>query len=316
MTESSQPDQPGQTREPDPTRAIDLVLAAVVTILPPLGVLLALWLWITGLWRPGWAEFGVMFGMHLLCLIGVELGFHRLFSHRSYRPKRALKIALAVCGSMAFQGPVIWWASIHRKHHQFTDAAGDPHTMYQSTPDGRFSWRGALHAHLGWLWSARNIGRGGFAKYARDLYTDPDIFWIQMHYLYFMLAGFLLPTLLCALAYRTWQGALAGLLWGGLVRLFFTSHLQWSINSLAHGIGRRAYQTDDHSTNIGWLCLVTLGQSWHNNHHAFPTSAITGLDRWQLDPGAWILRLWQRLGWVDGMTIPDTASRARKRLAK
>lgn len=300
------------------SRAVDVFLAAVVTLVPPLGVLLALGLWLFGLWRPGLVEFGLLLGMHYLCLIGVELGFHRLFSHRSYRPRRALKIALACFGSMAFQGPVIWWASIHRKHHQYTDAAGDPHTMYQSAPqaapDGRWSWRGAWHAHVGWLWSAQHIGRGGFAKYARDLYLDADIFWIQMHYLYFMLAGFILPAIVGGLAYGSWQGALAGMLWGGWVRIFFSSHLQWSINSVAHGIGRRAFVTDDHSTNVWWLCLLTLGQSWHNNHHAFPNSAITGLERWQLDPGAWLLILWRKLGWVDGMVIPGIEARERKRL--
>ncbi len=296
------------------TRLVDLFLAAFVTFIPPLGLCLALWLWFSGQWQPGIAEFAVMLGMHFLCLTGVELGFHRLFSHRSFKPNRAVKIALASFGSMAFQGPVIWWASIHRKHHQYTDEAGDPHTMYQSATDGRWSWRGAVHAHVGWLWSARNVGRGGFAKYARDLYTDPDLFWIQMHYLHFMVAGFVLPALVCGLVYRSWQGALAGLLWGGLVRLFFSSHLQWSINSLAHGVGKRAYRTDDHSTNIALLCLLTLGQSWHNNHHAFPTSAVTGLDRGQPDPGAWILYLLQKLGWVSSITIPDAAARERKRL--
>lgn len=297
------------------TRSVDLALAVVVTFFPPIAFVIALWLWFTGALVPGAIEFAVMIGMNVVCLIGIELGFHRLFTHRSYKAARGLKIVLACLGSMAFEGPVIWWSSIHRKHHRYSDVAGDPHSMYLFDPAGRWTLRGAIHAHVGWVWSGRSVGRGGFAKYARDLYLDRDIFWIQMHYLDFLIAGFALPALITGLFYGTWQGALSGMLWGGFVRIFIMNHLTfWCINSVTHGVGSRAYRTGDHSTNVPLLAVVTLGQSYHNNHHAFPSSAVMAHQPGQCDPGAGILYLFRRLGWVKDMILPSPDILKRKRL--
>ena len=297
------------------TRVVDLVLAAVVTFMPPIAFLLAIWLWFTGVLVPGAVEFVVMVLMNVFCLIGVELGFHRLFAHRSYKATRGLKIVLAGLGSMAFQGPPIWWASIHRKHHRYSDVEGDPHSMYLSHPDGRWTLRGAIHAHVGWVWSARSVGRGGFARYARDLYLDRDIFWIQMHYLHFLVAGFALPALITGLFYGTWLGAASGVLWGGFVRIFVMNHLTfWCINSVTHGVGSRDYETRDRSTNVPLLALVTLGQSYHNNHHAYPGAAVMKHRQGQLDPGGQILHLFRRLRWVSDMILPPPDILERKRV--
>ena len=286
-------------------RTIDLVLAFVVTFIPPLAFIGGVWAWAAGVLVPGPVELGTMVVLHALGIMGVELGYHRLLTHRSYKARRGLKIALAALGSMAFQGPVIWWSSIHRKHHKHSDAPGDPHSMWVSGRTGEFTWRGALHAHVGWIWSGRSVGRGGFAELAGDLYRDRDLFWIHMHYHHFMLAGFALPALVGGLALGTWQGALGGLLWGGFVRVFFGNHLTyWCINSVLHGVGSRPYETRDRSTNFWPLSLVTFGQGWHNNHHACPPAAVMGHRARELDPGAWILFLFRRLGWVDRIILP------------
>ncbi len=307
---------PPPPAEASETRLVDLVFAFTVTFLPPLAFVLAMVLWWRGVLVPGLLEPAVMLVMHVLCVVGVELGFHRLFSHRSYKPSRGLKVALACLGSMAFQGPVIWWASIHRKHHNYSDQPGDPHSMYLFDPQGRWTFRGAVHAHIGWIWTGRSVGKGGFARYANDLYRDRDIFWIHMHYFYFLTAGFVLPALVTGLAYGGWKGAVSGLLWGGFIRIFVMNHLTyWCINSVTHGVGRRDYDTTDHSTNVPLLALVTLGQSWHNNHHALPAAAVMNHKPWQLDPGALLLHAFQRLGLVREMTLPRPDLLDRRRPA-
>ncbi|MCU0865530.1 MAG: fatty acid desaturase [Planctomycetes bacterium] len=298
---------PEPTSPPMRGRGVDRVLAAIVTFVPPLGALLAAWLWWHGR-PPGWPELVAMLGMHAIALVGVEVGFHRLFAHRSFEPCRAVKIALAVTGSMAFQGPVIWWASIHRKHHQFSDQAGDPHSMYLGGEGRLARLRGALHAHLGWIWSADSVGRGGFARYAKDLYRDADVLAIHMHYLRWLLLGMAAPALFVGLCHGSFEGALLGLLWGGLVRVFVMNHLTyWCINSVTHAVGRRPYRTTDRSTNFALLCIPTLGQSWHNNHHADQVSALMNHHWWQLDLGGLLLRLLERCRLVRNVRRPNRA---------
>lgn len=290
---------------PPSTRPVDLALAFAVTFLPPLGFIVGLYYWR----QISWVEILCWLTMHGASLIGVELGFHRLFSHRAYRPHRALKIILAAMGSMAFQGPAIWWASIHRRHHQHSDMEGDPHSMYLYGGEGKFTWRGALHAHIGWIWSKRSIGRGGYVSLARELYQDRDILWIHMHYAYFLLAGFLLPGFAAGLIHSTWQGAALGILWGGFIRVFIMNHLTyWCINSVTHGVGKVAYLTGDRSTNFMPLTIFTLGQSLHNNHHAFPSSAVMAHRRNEIDPGGWLLYLLKRVRLVTDMVLPSEAA--------
>lgn len=298
-------------------RAVDLVFAAIVTFAPIGAFALGIWLWVTGLAAPGPVEIATMLAIHLCSLIGVELGFHRLFSHRSYKATKLVKIGLAVMGSLAFQGPVIWWASIHRKHHRYADQPGDPHSMYLFDPDRRFTWRGAVHAHIGWIWSVHSIGRGGFARYAKDLYRDPDLLWIHTHYFVFLVAGFALPALISGLVHGSLEGAGLGLLWGGFIRIFLMNHLTyWCINSVTHGCGRQDYETPDHSTNVPLLALVTLGQSWHNNHHASPTSAIMAHRKGQIDPGAWILVVLERSKLISEVRLPHVGTLQRLRASK
>lgn len=298
----------------DVQRTVDRVLAFIVTFIPPAAFLLAMWLWYTGWYQPGWTEIGILLTMQFLPLMGVELGFHRLFAHRSYKASTPIKILWAVLGSMAFQGPVIWWASIHRKHHKYSDQQGDPHSMWLSGDrEGELTFRGMVHAHVGWIWSAASVGKGGFAGYARDLYQDPHIFWIHMHYAYFLVASFTLPTIAGGLIDMSWKGAFLGFLYGGFVRIFVTNHLTyWCINSVTHGVGGRTYPTDDHSTNVPWLAPLTWGQSWHNNHHAFPYAAFMDHRWWQFDPGGLVLRALEKLGLVSDLRFPTPEQLQRK----
>lgn len=291
-------------------RGVDRLLAAVVTFVPPLGAILAIVLWTQGL-APGWVEIGSMLLMHAIALVGVEVGFHRLFAHRSFEPHRYVKVALAMMGSTAFQGPVIWWASIHRKHHQYSDQPGDPHSMYLGGPGLLARLKGAVHSHIGWIWRAESVGRGGFQRYAKDLYRDADVLAIHMHYLRYLVLGMLIPAGIGAIAYGTLQGAALGFLWGGLVRVFVMNHLTyWCINSVTHALGRRPYPTRDRSTNFALLSIPTLGQSWHNNHHADQTSAFMNHRWWQLDLGGLLIGALERVGLVRNARRPN-----RERLA-
>jgi stearoyl-CoA desaturase (Delta-9 desaturase) len=233
--------------------------------------------------------------MYLLTAIGITVGFHRLLTHRSFQTSKPLEYTFAVLGSMAVQGPVIAWVADHRKHHAHTDEEGDPHSPHVAE-DGHHQgvWKGLWHAHTGWLMS--NQGRADWKKYARDLYEDKGMRRINRRFPLLVLATLGVPALAGYLVTGTALGALTGLLWGGLVRIFFVHHITWSVNSVCHFLGTRRFDTDDHSTNVFWLALPSLGESWHHNHHAFPRSAVHGLKRWEPDPSGMIIGGMEKLG--------------------
>jgi stearoyl-CoA desaturase (Delta-9 desaturase) len=275
---------------------LDRRLAWVVTLAPVGGFLLALALVAAGR-PPGRLELLSWLVTHVLVLVGVEVGFHRHFSHRSFKAHPLVRNTLAILGSMAFQGPVIWWAATHRRHHAFSDHDGDPHSPHLHPPGLLHFLKGQLHSHMGWLFVPTSTRAAGWDRYGYDLYRDRAIFRIHSLYFYWLALGFVLPGLVAGLLSRSWTGALLGVLWGGFVRIFMMNHLTyWCINSVTHTFGRRPFVSNDNSVNNGWLALPTLGQSWHNNHHAFPASAIMGLRWWQLDPGKWLIRVLQGLG--------------------
>lgn len=270
-------------------RRLDVPLALVTTMAPALGCLLAGGLLWHGYGGP--VEFTLAIVMYAATMIGIDVGYHRHFAHGAFKTTTPVRIMLAILGSMAFQGPVIWWVATHRRHHQVSDQPGDPHSPHAY--DGRrfASLRGFLHAHVGWLFDTACVRPPGWARYAKDLYRDVSIFRIHMSYFSWLLLGLTLPAVLGGLLTWTWAGVGLGFLWGGLVRLFFSSNFSWAINSLCHTYGRRPFPSDhDQSTNNGWLAIPTFGESWHNNHHAFPSSAKFGLRWWQLDPGMWCIR--------------------------
>ncbi len=258
-------------------------VATVMTIaLPLFGVVIAARLtWTRGM---GIAEVAACAVMYVLTFVGVEVGFHRHFAHRSFRAAPAVRATLAVLGSMAMQGSLIWWAGVHRIHHAHADRPGDPHSPVD----------GFVHAHFGWLF--RNLDPPGWRVRARDLFRDPIARKTTRAYHALGLTGFLLPASVVGIAKHSWQGCLVGLLWGGLVRIFLVNHITWSINSVCHRFGSRPYSTKDDSRNNPYLSLPSLGFSWHNNHHAYPGSAINTHRWWQIDPCGLLIIGLQSLG--------------------
>jgi stearoyl-CoA desaturase (delta-9 desaturase) len=233
--------------------------------------------------------------MYALCGFGVTVGFHRMLTHRAFATHGATRYVFAILGSLSVQGPVIDWVADHRKHHAHTDEEGDPHSPHVGHGSGvRGALRGLWHAHAGWLW--RTHGQARAHKYARELVEDRGMRRINRRFPLIVLASLVLPALLGLALTGALHGALTGMLWGGFARIFLQHHITWSVNSVCHFFGRRRFDVEDRSTNVFWLALPSLGESWHHNHHAFPRSAAHGLRWWELDPSAALIGLMRRLG--------------------
>jgi len=242
-----------------------------------------------------WSDLIVFAIMYVATGLGVTVGFHRLFTHRAFKAGKGVRTTLAILGSAAIEGPVISWVSDHRKHHAFSDQPGDPHSPHVDHGQGlRGALRGLLHAHIGWLFI--HTQRGRHDRYAPDLLADPTLRWVDRWFFAWAVGGLGMAFVLGWLIGGSLHTALTGLLWGGAVRMLVLHHVTYSINSLCHYFGRRAYETRDESRNLMWLAPLSFGESWHNNHHAFPTSAVHGLRRWQVDSSAAVIWLLERTG--------------------
>ncbi len=281
--------------QPCANEALYRAVTAIVTIAPVVFLALAMW----QAWNEElhWHDVAVFVVTYIPIGFGVTIGFHRLLTHRSFKTSPFLRGVLAVLGSAAIEGPVISWVADHRKHHAFSDRPGDPHSPHV---DHGIGWRGALrglaHAHVGWLFLHNE--RAAKERYAADLLADPVIRFVNATSLLWVLLGLAVPFGLGVAIGGSIGAGLTGLLWGGAVRVFVLHHVTYSINSLCHFYGRRRYKTDDHSRNLAWLSLASLGEAWHNNHHAFPTSAFHGLQRFEIDPSAIVIVLLERAGLV------------------
>jgi stearoyl-CoA desaturase (delta-9 desaturase) len=260
------------------------------------------------------ADLAIFALMYILTGVGVTVGFHRLLTHRAFQTHAWLRYTLAVLGSMSLQGPVTAWVADHRKHHTFADEDGDPHSPHVGVGAGvRGMFKGLWHAHVGWLFETH--GQASSRRFARDLVEDRTMRQINKGFPLIALLSLLLPFLLGLLVSGgSLIAGLAGLLWGGLVRIFFVHHITWSINSICHFFGRRRFDTDDHSTNVFWLALPSLGEAWHHNHHAFPQSAVHGLRWYELDPSGWLILALAHLG-LAWDVVRVTPERAQARLA-
>jgi stearoyl-CoA desaturase (delta-9 desaturase) len=259
-----------------------------------------------------WQDLLVLAIVYTLSGAGITVGYHRLFTHRSFNTSRVMRAVFAVLGSMAVEGSVVEWVATHRRHHDFSDKPGDPHSPHaEQAPGWRGAMRGLMHAHVGWMFRGKDMANPG--RYARDLLADRDLQLISRTFPLWVLAGLALPFGLGVLLTGSLVGGLTGLLWGGAVRIFLLHHATFSINSLCHFFGRSPFGTGDESRNLGWLAPITFGEAWHNNHHAFPTSARHGLGRWQLDPGAWLIAGLERshLAW-DVVRISPERQRAKR----
>jgi len=220
---------------------------------------------------------GIMF---VLTLVGIEGGYHRLISHRAFKTHPLVRNLFVIFGSMASQGPVIFWASTHRQHHAYTDEAGDPHSPVVGGKGffGRIS--AFTYGHCRWLFANEN---SDWARFAADLIKDKSLFRLNQAYFTWVLLGLIIPAIIGGIATLTWEGAFGGLLWGGLIRIFLVHHTVWSVNSLCHLFGSQPFAVGGNSKNNLLLALPSLGGAWHNNHHAFPRTASNSFKWWQID---------------------------------
>jgi stearoyl-CoA desaturase (delta-9 desaturase) len=292
---------------------VDRVASAVVTAVPPIMVVIAMWLgWMGNLLQ--WQDLLILALSYMVIGTGITVGFHRLLTHRSFKCHRVVRAGFAALGSAAAEGPVIDWVATHRKHHQFSDVHGDPHSPHVGHGSG---WRGAvsglLHAHVGWVF--RDMEVADEQRYAKDLLADPLIKFVDRTFVLWVAAGLAAAFGLGVLLTGTVKGGLVALLWGGAARIFFMHHATFSINSLCHFFGRHDYDTGDESRNLAWLAIPTWGEAWHNNHHAFPTSYRHGLKRWQIDPSAAIIRTMEMTGLAWDVVRVDPTRRERKAMA-
>ncbi len=256
-----------------------VVLVAV--IVPLLAVIYAIF----SLWQRaiGWLDLALLVGFYTLTALGVTVGFHRMLTHRSFRPHPALKFLFLVLGSMSLEGAAVEWAATHTKHHAKSDREGDPHSPVE----------GFFHAHVGWLFKNRMADP---AVYTPHLLQDPIVMFVSRTFLFWVILSLLVPFAI---------GGWWGLLWGGLVRIFLAHHVTWSVNSICHTFGKREFETTDQSRNEWVVGLLAFGEGWHNNHHAFPRSAFHGLHWWQFDLSGYIIWTLERIGLVhDVYRIP------------
>jgi len=287
----------------------DRIITGTVTVIPFVALGIVGWQVWNDLLR--WSDVAVFLIMYVLCGLGVTVGFHRHLTHRSFKTSRWMRGLLAIFGSVAIEGPVISWVADHRKHHTYSDQEGDPHSPHVGHGGGLGgALKGLLHAHVGWLFI--HTHRGARDRYARDLIADPVVSWVDRTFVVWVLAGLLAAFGLGYAIGGTLDAALTALLWGGAVRMLVVHHVTYSINSLCHFFGRQRFKTNDESRNLLWLSLPTFGESWHNNHHAFPTSAFHGLRAWELDPSAWTIRVLEKAGLVWDVVRVDPERQARK----
>jgi stearoyl-CoA desaturase (Delta-9 desaturase) len=281
--------------QPVQNETVDRIATGLVTIVPVLGVGLVAWQSAKG--GLHWYDLAAFAVLYLVTGFGVTIGFHRYFTHRSFSTTRPIRALLAILGSAAIEGPIISWVADHRKHHAFSDREGDPHSPHAGHEGKRFPHlRGLAHAHVGWLFL--HTDRASKKRYAPDLLKDPLIRAIDRTFLVWAAVGLAAPFGLGVLLGNSVTAGLTGLLWGGAIRMFVTHHVTYSINSLCHFFGRQRFDTRDESRNLAWLAPFSFGEAWHNNHHAFPTSAMHGLRRLErlLDPSAAVIRLLEKVG--------------------
>jgi stearoyl-CoA desaturase (delta-9 desaturase) len=271
----------------------DRIITGLLTVVPFLLLGFVAWqLW--GGWLR-WSDF-VVFGLiYIPTGLGITVGFHRLFTHRSFKTGPAVRAVIGALGSAAIEGPVISWVADHRKHHAFSDKEGDPHSPHVGHGEGVWAqFKGFFHAHVGWLFI--HTQRGNKKRFAPDLLKDPVVRFIDRTFVLWAVVGLAIPFGLGVAIGGTVLAGLSGMLWGGAMRILILHHVTYSINSLCHMFGKRDFETTDESRNLAWLAIPTFGEAWHNSHHAFPSSAVHGLKAKQVDPSAAVIWMLEKLG--------------------
>ncbi|NMH96308.1 acyl-CoA desaturase [Pseudonocardia acidicola] len=262
-------------------------------------------------WGLTWLDIGLAAGFYVISGLGVTVGFHRYFTHGSFKANRPLRIALAVAGSLALQGGVTDWVADHRRHHAYSDKEGDPHSPWLFGSGPVALARGFWHSHMGWLLERDKTNARRFAP---DLLADRDIVRVNSAFIWLTVASLGLPALIGGLATWSFWGALTALFWAGLVRVALLHHVTWSINSICHMVGDRPFAARDRSANVWWLAVLSFGESWHNLHHADPTCARHGVKRGQIDISARVVWAFEKFGWVTSVRWPT--QRRLERLTK
>jgi stearoyl-CoA desaturase (Delta-9 desaturase) len=261
-------------------------------------------------WGFGWTDLALLVAMYLLTALGITVGYHRLFVHRSFETYTWNKFLWAIFGSMAVQGSLFSWVGLHRKHHQHSDTPEDPHTPHHHGEGVAGLLEGAWHAHMGWFFQPNPPD---LDRYIKDVSSSPPLRIASQLFPVWVALGLLIPAILGGVFTLSWKGVLTGLIWGGLVRVFLVHHVTWSVNSACHLWGMRPYKSEDESRNNFLFGILALGEGWHNTHHAFPTSARHGLRFWQIDVSYWVIRAMQLLGLAWNVKLPSRELQASSR---
>jgi stearoyl-CoA desaturase (delta-9 desaturase) len=284
------------------------VVTFLAIIIPLLGVIVApFFLW--G-WGFGWTDLGLLLGMYILTSLGITVGFHRLFVHRSFETYMWIKFIWAILGSMAVQGSLFKWVGMHRRHHQHSDTSDDPHTPHGHGGGILGLLRGFWHSHIGWFFEA---DPPDLDRYVKDLSASRTLRVASVLFPLWVVLGLVLPAVLGGVITLSWGGVWTGLIWGGLVRLFLVHHVTWSVNSACHLWGFRPFRSDDESRNNFVFGILAMGEGWHNTHHAFPTSARHGLRWWEIDMSYWVIRTLALLGLAWNLKLPTREAQAKER---
>ena len=286
------------------------VHAIAVVMLSALGFFLAAILAFYG-YYPGMTEWVLMTVFFVIGGLGISIGYHRFLTHQSFKAHPAIKVMLAIMGSMSMQGTLLFWVALHRRHHELSDKPGDPHSPY-IMEDGSpisSSFKGILHSYIMWSFD-HSVPNSAY--YARDLMKDSTLSVINRLYFFWVFLGLLLPALIGLCVYGHWIGALQGFIWGGAIRIFLGHNKIWCITSLTHIFGSRDFNSRDKSTNNFLLSFFTLGESWHNNHHAFPRAAILQFRWYQIDISGYFILLLEKVGLVSNVHRPTKNMLMRK----
>lgn len=303
-------DRPRPELEPEPSGTLERVLVGVFTGVPFLALFAALPLaWGSFL---SWTDIALTAVFYFLSAGGITAGFHRYFTHGSFKARRPLRVFLALAGSLAMEGPIITWVANHRRHHKHSDKEADPHSPWRFGNDWKALTKGLLWAHYGWFFDSSRTSKERFTK---DLLADRDIARVHRWFPGLVAVSFIAPAALGGLITMSWLGALSGLFWAGFVRITLVHHVTWSINSICHTFGKEDFEVRDKSRNVWWLAVPSLGESWHNLHHADPTCARHGVLKGQIDITARVIWMFEKLGWAHDVRWPDSRRLATKRLS-
>jgi stearoyl-CoA desaturase (delta-9 desaturase) len=286
--------------DPDKAGTGEKILIATFVVVPMLALIAAVPL--AWGWGVGWHDIVIAAVFYTISGLGISMGFHRYFTHSSFKANRGLKIALAIAGSLAIEGPVLTWVADHRRHHKYSDKEGDPHSPWRFGSDWKALIKGLGFAHIGWMFEGNRTSK---QKFVPDLLADDDIQWVSKSFPWLVAVSLLAPAAIGGLWSMSWQGAVTAFFWASLVRIAFLHHVTWSINSICHTFGKEEFDVRDKSRNVSWLAILSFGESWHNLHHADPTCARHGVLKGQIDVAARLIWLTEKLGWAYNVRWPD-----------